>query len=97
MRSLRHGTGTILAHNELLYPYHKWFLRVLEQAGDQPDGLLESIQQLITVPSQENVEALYEKVKAFNPWIAGEFGWPTRFMFDSELNWLDGKTPVDDL
>ncbi len=87
----------ILAHNELLYPYHKWFLRVLEQAADRPDGLLESIQQLNTVPSLENVEALYEKVKDFRPWIDGEFSWPTQFMFDSELNWLNGKTPVDDL
>ena len=23
----------VLAHNELLYPFHKWFLRVLERAG----------------------------------------------------------------
>jgi predicted nucleotidyltransferase len=87
----------LLAHNELLYPYHKWFLRVLEQAADKPDGLLESIQQLNTIPSLENVEALYEKVKDFRPWIDGEFSWPTQFMFDSELNWMDGKTPVDDL
>jgi hypothetical protein len=36
-------------------------------------------------------------VKNFRPWIDGEFNWPTQFMFDSELNWLDGKTPVDDL
>jgi hypothetical protein len=87
----------ILAHNELLYPYHKWFLRVLEGAGDRPDGLLESIHQLNAVPSLENVESLYEMVKKFRPWIEGEFSWPTQFMFDSELNWMDGKTPVDDL
>jgi hypothetical protein len=87
----------ILAHNELLYPYHKWFLRVLESAQDKPEGLLESIHQLNAVPSLENVEALYEKVKNRRPWIEGEFDWPTQFMFDSELNWLEGKTPVDDL
>jgi hypothetical protein len=91
------GGRLILAHNELLYPYHKWFLRVLESAEHKPDGLLEAIHQLNTVPSLENVEALYEKVKDFRPWIDGEFDWPTQFMFDSELNWLDGKTPVDDL
>src|SRR5512133_2112795 len=87
----------ILAHNELLYPYHKWFLRVLESAQDKPEGLLESIHQLNAAPVAENVEALYEKVKTFRPWIEEEFNWPTQFMFDSELNWLDGKTPVDDL
>lgn len=87
----------LLAHNELLYPYHKWFLRVLEQADDKPDQLLESIRELNTFPSSRNVEALYEKVKNFRPWIEGEFDWPTQFMFDSELTWVDGKTPVDDL
>ena len=87
----------ILAHNELLYPYHKWFLRVLEGARDKPDGLLESIHQLNAAPTKENIESLYERIKSFQPWIEGEFSWPTQFMFDSELNWLDDKTPVDDL
>ncbi|MGE5376982.1 MAG: nucleotidyltransferase domain-containing protein [Bacteroidota bacterium] len=87
----------ILAHNELLYPYHKWFLRVLRDAKEKPDGLLESIQQLNATPSIEAVETLYERVKSFRPWVEGDFSWPTQFMFDSELNWMDGKTPVDDL
>jgi hypothetical protein len=87
----------ILAHNELLYPYHKWFLRVLEGAKDKPGGLLESIHLLNESHTIENLEALHEKVKTFQPWIEGEFSWPTQFMFDSELNWLDGTTPVDDL
>ena len=87
----------ILAHHELLYPYHKWFLRVLEAAIDKPDGLLDCIHELNRSPTLENIEALYEKVKTFQPWIEGEFSWPTQFMFDSELNWLEGKTPVDDL
>lgn len=87
----------ILAHNELLYPYHKWFLRVLESAVEKPEGLLESIHQLNASHTIENIEILYEKVKSFQPWIEGEFSWPTQFMFDSEWNWIDGKTPVDDL
>ncbi len=87
----------ILAHNELLYPYHKWFLRVLEDATDKPAGMLEAIHQLTVMHISENIEALYEKVKTFQPWVTGEFSWPTQFMFDSELNWMDAKTPVDDL
>lgn len=87
----------ILAHNELLYPYHKWFLKVLEQAKDKPADLLESIHKLNEGPNTENIEGLYEKVKSFHPWIEGDFNWPTQFMLDSELNWLDGKTPIDDV
>jgi predicted nucleotidyltransferase len=87
----------VLAHNELLYPYHKWFLKVLDGAKDKPAGLLESIHQLSASPTTENIEALYETVKGFRSWIDGDLNWPTQFMLDSELNWIDGKTPVDDL
>ena len=87
----------ILAHNELLYPYHKWFLHVLERAKEKPDGLLDSIHRLSTGPRAENVEALYDKVKSFRIWTEREFSWPAQFMVDSELNWMDGSTPVDDL
>ncbi len=87
----------ILAHNELLYPYHKWFLKVLEGAKEKPSGLLESIHHLNASPTTENIEALYETVKGFRRWIEGDFNWPTQFMLDSELNWMDGRTPVDDL
>ena len=87
----------ILAHNELLYPYHKWFLKVLEGANDKPADLLDCIHDLNDNPNTENIEALYEKVKSFRPWIAGDFNWSAQFMLDSELNWLDDKTPIDDL
>jgi len=87
----------ILAHNELLYPYHKWFLKVLEGAKEKPAGLLENIHSLNALSTTENIESLYELVKSFRTRIEGDFIWPTQFMLDSELNWLDGKTPVDDL
>ena len=87
----------ILAHNELLYPYHKWFLRVLDQAKERPANLLESIHRLNNSSTTENIEELYEMVKSFHPWIEGDFNWPTQFMLDSELNWMDAKTPIDDL
>jgi hypothetical protein len=48
-------------------------------------------------PTTENVEALYEKVKTFHDWGQNPYTWPVQFMFDSELNWMDGRTPVDDL
>jgi hypothetical protein len=69
----------------------------LESAKDKPAGLMKSIQHLNTAATTENIEALYETVKGFRPWIEGDFNWPTQFMLDSELNWTDGKTPVDDL
>ena len=87
----------ILARNKSLYPYHKWFLKVLDQAIEKPANLLESIRCLNKSPTMENTETLYEMVKSFHQWVEGDFNWPTQFMLDSELNWLDAKTPVDDL
>jgi hypothetical protein len=88
----------ILAHNEMLYPYHKWFFRVLQGAQHQPADLLPAMQALSEFPTAPNIETLYAKVRRFETWIADpSFSWPTQFMLDSELNWLDGKTPVDDL
>lgn len=91
------GGRLLLAHNETLYPYHKWFLRVLENVKDKPNDLLTSIEQLNAAPTIQNIESFYENVKTFQPWIQGDFSWPTQFMCDSELNWMEGRTPVDDL
>ena len=91
------GGRLILAHNEMLYPYHKWFLRVLETAPDKPSGLLVQIQGLAEAPTAQNIEAFFENVKAFQPWSDDPYSWPAQFMLDSEWNWMEGRTPVDDL
>jgi predicted nucleotidyltransferase len=91
------GGRLVLAHNELLYPYHKWFTRVLGTAGEKPSDLLELIESLHADASRENVQRFYETVKGFREWETPGGSWPNQFMIDSELNWLDGTTPIDDL
>jgi predicted nucleotidyltransferase len=91
------GGRLILAYNEMLYPYHKWFLKVLEQAKNKPSGFMPSLQALAELPTKENIERFYERVRDFQPWTDDPSRWPVQFMFDSELNWTDGKPPVDDL
>ena len=91
------GGRLILAHNELLYPYHKWFLKVLEGAKDKPVDLMTCIQALTESQTAETVEAFYETVKTFQRWSENPYHWPVQFLLDSELNWMEGKTPVDDL
>jgi predicted nucleotidyltransferase len=90
------GGRLILAHNELLYPYHKWLVRMLEQAPDKPADLMARIEALYEAPSEDNIRAFYSTVAFFQPWECG-LAWPTQFMLDSELAWQDGRTPVDDL
>jgi predicted nucleotidyltransferase len=91
------GGRLVLTRNELLYPYHKWFLRVLSQAEDQPDGLMEAIDALYSEPTREHADRFRELVLFHGPWEAPEAGWPSQFLVDSELNWLHGEAPVDDL
>ena len=91
------GGRLILAHNEVLYPYHKWFLEVLGRVEDKPAGLFDLIAGLHDDPSGATVDAFYETVRDFADWPAPATGWGNQFMLDSELNWLNGSTPVDDL
>jgi hypothetical protein len=91
------GGRLILAHNELLYPYHKWFLKMLERADEKPPGLLECISTLHRQPTADSVTAFYQMVGHFRAWEAPDVGWANQFMLDSELGWLSGTTAVDDL
>jgi predicted nucleotidyltransferase len=91
------GGRLILAHNELLHPYHKWFPRVLENAPDKPADLMTAIGDLLAGPSGENIGRFYEMVKGFREWGSLDVSWPVQFMADSELNWVNGPTPIDDL
>jgi predicted nucleotidyltransferase len=91
------GGRIILAHNELLYPYHKWFLRVLAQAADKPPGFLELIEELASAPDSDKVERFTCMVRDYGSWEMSEGSWGAQFMLESELNWLHAPPPVDDL
>jgi hypothetical protein len=96
-RMVLFGARMFLAWNERLYPYHKWLLRVLEQAPERPPDLLERIAAVHAEPSQTSLLALWATVKNYRAWEGGEEPWAVQFMRDSELNWLGGAPPVDDL
>lgn len=91
------GCRLVLSHNELLYPYHKWLTRVVRQAPHQPEGFMALLDSLLGAPSASTSTAFFDAVKGLADWPAPAGGWPAQFMFDSELNWLAGDTPVDDL
>lgn len=90
------GGRLILAHNEILYPFHKWFLRVLASAPDKPGDLMERIAAIYDDPNEDNLRAFYGCVAFHRPWAA-DMNWPVRFVLDTELAWEDGRTPVDEL
>lgn len=89
----------VLNENATLYPFHKWMLRVTEGVENRPADLMERIDEVLERPSQEKVDALVSDVLAFYGIDEAETTrvWPTRFMKDTELHWLTGHPPVDDL
>ena len=81
------GARIVLAENELLFPYHKWMLRVLESAPRKPATLLADIRALLASPPREKVEAYCQALLDFIgvDEAAANRAWPMRFMTDTEL------------
>ncbi len=91
------GCRQILAHNSMLFPYHKWLTRVVAQAPNQPDNFLGYMDALLQSPTSESASFFYKAVNEFIPRMESKHHWSAQFTFDSELNWVSGHTPVDDL
>jgi hypothetical protein len=90
------GGRMILAHNRRLYPYHKWFLRTLQDVPEKPVELLALIDQLLNEPSKGNADRFCEAILNFTAWPAPPEGWPARFMDDTEWAWRRGSAAIAD-
>ncbi|MCP4006895.1 MAG: hypothetical protein GY725_22170 [bacterium] len=86
----------ILAHNRMLYPYHKWFMSELRRAPERPDDLIECLEAVLERPCKENADALLGSVANFREWEKPATDVATQFMEDSEWNWRDGLAPIGD-
>jgi predicted nucleotidyltransferase len=92
-----YGARLILAHNEVLYPYHKFLMMELERAPEKPDSLMALIDALLADHTLENARAFYDAVKDFRFWNEAWEMPAMRFMKDTELAWLDRRAYVGDL
>ena len=87
----------VLNENQMLYPYHKWLLRVVAQAPVKPRNFDETLDRLLNAPDQDLVEHLCGEVLSFVGLEEKEVDWPNQFLLDSEWNWVEHEPPVDDL
>jgi len=89
----------VLTQNQMLYPYHKWLLRVAESAPQRPKGFPDNIKKLLTGHSWEKVDTYCRDIIAFAGvnFTDADAIWPTRFMKDTELKWMMEEPPIDDL
>jgi hypothetical protein len=90
------GGRMILAHNRVLYPYHKWFMTAVERAPEKPDQCMALIDRLLHEPSKAHADAFCEALFAFTAWDQPPEGWPARFMQDTEWAWRTGHVPLPD-
>jgi hypothetical protein len=90
------GGRMLLAHNRMLYPYHKWFLRRLQDAPEKPDQIMALIDQLLNEPSKANADRFCETILNFTAWPTPPEGWPARFMEDTEWAWRRDSAAIGD-
>jgi len=90
------GGRMILAHNNILFPYHKWFMHELRNAPDKPDNIVDLAETLLEKPCKANADLFAECVLGFKDWPMPQPNEWIRFMEDSEWNWRYGRAPVQD-
>ena len=86
----------ILAHNRRLFPYHKWFPRVLDATPEKPAKLMQYFNDLLEEPTGDRATALFEQVRDFHDWGVTDLEAYTWFMTDVEWSWMSGRTPIED-
>lgn len=91
-----YGGRLILAHNRVLFPYHKLFMGELASAPEKPEGLMEIITALLDDPREEAALAFHEAIRGFRRWNDPPEPWNVRFMRDTELAWLEREPYVGD-
>ena len=86
----------VLAHNRMLYPFHKWLLRELEQAPEQPPELMALIDRVLREPARRRRSARRRRRRALRNRDAGQEP-AERFVELTEWAWRRGQAAPEDL
>jgi len=88
----------ILLDNKIFFPYHKWFMKALENAPQKPPEFMNSILKLLNNKSEENVTALYQITKEHKDWANGvNFSWSSNFLYDIETVWMREEDFIENI
>lgn len=92
------GGRLILLHNNVFFPYHKWFLKVLENATNKPACLSQLIDNLLIDKSVENINEFYNAIINFHDWTEGkEYNCWNYFLQDIEHNWMFNNEFIENI
>lgn len=92
-----HAGRLILAHNRILFPYHKWFMHYLEKCNYKPAHFTENINRVLKEPTVKHATELFESIRNFEDWGVSDHEAYMWFMTEVEWSWRKGTTPLEDL
>ena len=95
-RSCLFAGRLILAHNRILFPFHKWFMRSVAEAPDKPAGFVEAMRAAVTTPNVETNHALSDLALGFQDWGTPPIGWWNPFIRHTEWAWRNGRPPLEE-
>jgi predicted nucleotidyltransferase len=81
------GGRVILAHNRILYPFHKWLMQVLREAPEKPDNFIELTETLLHSPNKANAVAFVDSITQFRDWGVDFTQAVANFTRDREQFW----------
>lgn len=87
----------VLAHNRVLYPYHKWLTRALEEAPEKPEAFMASLAALNAAPSAKTAGQLFDGLRQFRDWGVEDLEAYMWFMREVEWGWRGGRASLEDL
>lgn len=97
LQMIFYGGRLLLVHNEMFFPYYKWFMRVLEMAPDKPDGLMGVVERLLHHKEIEDIELFFTMIDQFAVWDPSGINWTNTFLQDTEWGWLGGNPTVAEI
>jgi predicted nucleotidyltransferase len=86
----------LLAHNQMLYPFHKWMMTEVRRMPDMPSEFLSLIDTMLAAPNKDNAKALFDCVTGFRDWGVSVPDAVNAFAEDSERYWLWGRPALSD-
>lgn len=86
----------VLAHNRMLYPGRKGFMRELAKAPDRPTDMITLANNLLSAPTIDSARAFIDPVMGHADWPQPPEGIGPRFFHDSVDQWERGWCPLED-
>ncbi len=94
-RAVALASRLVLAHNRVLFPYHKWMLRSVASCQQKPDGFLEAVNAAVKTPSRATVEPVCDLALHWQDW-GKPAQWWNPWIRRTEWAWRYGPPALDD-